>query len=246
MGVETGEPQSVAITGGAAPLPPTMMTWCPKGSVVTPPPVPMGMRPVAVTYTSSVSTNISAYDDLPGHHLTSIRNLIAMTPDDSYPESAEESVPGQEGPEWDYSELQDREAFLLFQAAADYCLTCLDDSSKGDYDPTRECFVVNLEEHDDNDSADAANLAGANLADAQPQVQLADPPQGGDRRSQDLAQAAQLDELDAKIEEERRGAQTLGVMLEGDGAGRGTHAREAGHVARARIITDDNIDDPWL
>jgi len=45
-------------------------------------------------------------------------------------------VRGCEAPEWDYSGLHDREAFLSFQAAADYCLTYSDDSSEGDYDPT--------------------------------------------------------------------------------------------------------------
>jgi len=54
------------------------------------------MRPSAVTYASSVSTNMSAYEDLPGHHLLSIRNLIASTPDSSYLDSADEgSIPEQ-------------------------------------------------------------------------------------------------------------------------------------------------------
>ena len=50
-----------------------------------PSPFPFGMRTVTATYASSVSTNMSAYEDLLGHHLISIRNLIASTPDDSYP-----------------------------------------------------------------------------------------------------------------------------------------------------------------
>ena len=90
---------------------------------------------------------MSAYEDLLRHHLLSVRNLIASTPDSSYPDSAgEESAPMNDrvNPEWDYSEIHDLGAFLSFQAAADYCLTCFDDSSEGDYDPTRECFVVVL------------------------------------------------------------------------------------------------------
>lgn len=43
------------------------------------------------TYASSVSTNLSIYDELLGHHLNSIRNLVASTADDSYPESKEGS-----------------------------------------------------------------------------------------------------------------------------------------------------------
>ena len=100
-----------------------------------------------MTYASSVNTNLSSiYDDLPGHHLASIRNLVASSPDDSYLESVEESVRGQEASEWDYSGLRDREAFVSFLAAADYCLTCSHDSSKEDFDPTHECFMVEVRE----------------------------------------------------------------------------------------------------
>ena len=42
----------------------------------------------AATYASSISTNFTEYEDLPGHHLLSIRNLIASSPSDSYPETA--------------------------------------------------------------------------------------------------------------------------------------------------------------
>ena len=42
----------------------------------------------AATYTSKSSTNFTKYEDLPGHHLLSICNLIASSLDDSYPETA--------------------------------------------------------------------------------------------------------------------------------------------------------------
>ena len=76
-----------------------------------------GMRASAATYTSSVSTNMSAYEDLPGHHLLSARNLIVSTLDSSYPDSADEgSVPMHDRvtPEWDYSGIRDLRAFLSF------------------------------------------------------------------------------------------------------------------------------------
>jgi hypothetical protein len=38
-----------------------------------------GMRNAAATYASSVSTDMAAYEDLLGHHLLSIRNLIPPT-----------------------------------------------------------------------------------------------------------------------------------------------------------------------
>ena len=56
-----------------------------------PSPFPFGMCSAAATYASSVNTNMSAYEDLPGHHLISIRNLVASTPDDSYPESTDDA-----------------------------------------------------------------------------------------------------------------------------------------------------------
>jgi hypothetical protein len=120
----------------------------------------------AAAYASSTSTNFTEYEDLPGHHLYAIRNLIASPPDDSYPESAvsiadeinffmdnftaEEAI--------DYSGVRNPDTFRSFQLVAAYYLTCSEDSSEGDYDPTRECFMVELadgadEEASDNDGA---------------------------------------------------------------------------------------------
>ena len=87
-----------------------------------------------MTYASSVTTDMSTYEDLPGHHLLSIRNLIASTLDSSYPDSSDgESIPsqGRMNPGWDYSGIRDLEAFLSFQAVTDYCLAYSDDSSEG-------------------------------------------------------------------------------------------------------------------
>ena len=100
---------------------------------------------------------MSAYEDLPGHHLLSIRNLVTSTPDSSYLDSVDEgSIPaqGHMNPEWDYSGIRDLEAFLSFQAAADYCLACSNDSSEGDYDSTWECFVAVLGEHNSDTDDD--------------------------------------------------------------------------------------------
>ena len=41
----------------------------------------------AASFASSSSTNFAEYEDLPGHHLLLIRNLIASSPNDSYPET---------------------------------------------------------------------------------------------------------------------------------------------------------------
>jgi hypothetical protein len=81
---------------------------------------PFGMRSAAATYASSVNTNMSAYEDLLGHQLISICNLVASTPDDSYPKSADDAylfVENVAAPEWNYSGVRNLNAFRSFQAA---------------------------------------------------------------------------------------------------------------------------------
>ena len=152
--VEVGasQPAAAAEDVAAPPPPPSTALVPPKEGVTAPSPFPFRMRNAATIYASSVSTDMSTYEDLPGHHLFAIRNLIASSPDDSYPETAgsiaddinffmynytaEEAV--------DYSGVRDPDTFWSFQLAAAYCLTCSEDSSEGDYDPTWECFMVEL------------------------------------------------------------------------------------------------------
>jgi hypothetical protein len=126
----------------------------------------------ATTYTSSSSTNFTEYEDLPGHHLLSIRNLVTSSPDDSYPEMASsitddisffmDNLTAEEAE--DYSGVRDLDAFRSFQLAAAYCFTCSEDSSEGDYDPTRECFMVQLA---DGQEDNAPGNDGNGRADAQ-------------------------------------------------------------------------------
>jgi hypothetical protein len=76
----------------------------------------------AATYASSFSTNFTEYEDLPGHHLLSIRDLIASSPDDSYPETAGsiaddisffmDNIMAEEAE--DYSGVRDPDAFRSF------------------------------------------------------------------------------------------------------------------------------------
>jgi hypothetical protein len=54
---------------------------------------PHRMRNAATAYASSASTDVAAYEDLPGHHLLAVRNLIASTNDESYHGSANELPP---------------------------------------------------------------------------------------------------------------------------------------------------------
>lgn len=114
---------------------------------------------------------------------------------------------------------------------------CSDYSSEGDYEPYDECFVV---ETVDENVDEAIGLPGGDPVAAPAQVL----PPGGDPQSHALAQAVQLRELEAKIDEERRGIRDLRNTLEGGNERRGTRAREAGRIARARINADDNVDNP--
>jgi hypothetical protein len=50
---------------------------------------PFGLDSVAQVYASSISTSMSAYEELPGHHLRSTLDLIVSTPASEYLDSAE-------------------------------------------------------------------------------------------------------------------------------------------------------------
>jgi hypothetical protein len=79
------------------------------------------MRNTTTTHTSSVSTDAAAYEDLPGHHLLAIQNLIATTKDESYHGSASELPPATSHgyAEWDFSGLPEPVMFQWFLDAAD-------------------------------------------------------------------------------------------------------------------------------
>jgi hypothetical protein len=95
----------------------------PAGEHVTPEPwFPHGMHNAATVYASSVSTDVVAYEDLPGHHLLAVRNFIATTNDESYHGSASELPPTTSHgyAEWDFSGVPDLVMFQRFLDAADY------------------------------------------------------------------------------------------------------------------------------
>jgi hypothetical protein len=121
------------------------------------------MRNTTATYSSSVSTEVAVYKDLPGHHLLAVRNFISTTNDESYHGSASELPPATSHgyTEWDFSGVPDPEMFQRFLDIVDYWIGCFNDSSIGSYDPARECFVVVVDEH-----ADGANEEGAGDGDA--------------------------------------------------------------------------------
>jgi hypothetical protein len=102
------------------------------------------MRNAATAYASSASTDVAAYEDLPGHHLLEARNLIATTNDESYHDSASDLPPATSHgyAEWDFHGEPDLVMFWRFLDAADYWLGYFDSSSTDSHGPARECFVV--------------------------------------------------------------------------------------------------------
>ena len=126
-------PSAPAPPSNAAPVPP-------REGATAPSPFPFGMRNAA-TYASSSSTNFAEYEDLPGHHFLSIRNLIASSPNDSYPETASsiaddisffmDNFTAEEAE--DYSGVRDPGAFRSFQLAMAYCLTCSESQVLADF-----------------------------------------------------------------------------------------------------------------
>ena len=126
---------------------------------------------------------------------------------------------------------------------AAYCLTYSEDSSEGDYDPTREYFMVQLVDgQEDNAPVDDGNGG----ADAQAN-QLVVPPAAPSSLSSSAARQAQLvqlKELQAKLDEQYRQTQELRNALEQQRTAHGAHAQAAARVARERILADDNVDKP--
>ena len=113
----------------------------------------------------------------------------------------------------DYSGVHDPDALRAFQLVTAYCLTCSEDSSGGDFDPSRECFVADLaDEQDDNAPANDED-GRADVRAKQPVVPPAAPSSSSSAARQ--AQLAQLNELQAKLdersEERRVGKECLAV-----------------------------------
>jgi hypothetical protein len=78
---------STALPLGVTPPPPGPTT--PAQGTTPPSAFPFGLDSVARAYASSVSTSMSAYEELPGHHLRFTLDLIASTPASEYLDSME-------------------------------------------------------------------------------------------------------------------------------------------------------------
>jgi hypothetical protein len=137
-----------ADSGSIAPIPGTM----------SPSAFPYGLDTVARAYASSVSTNMSAYEELPGHHLRSTLNLVASTPTSEYLDSTE--TPGAELCATAFHHYDPRDIRPHMHLSYYYFGTPDSDSADDSYDPTRECF--NIDGAITSNSEDEAAVGGRN------------------------------------------------------------------------------------
>ena len=212
----------------------------------TPSELPFGLRSTAATYASSASTSLSAYADLPGHHLRSTLDLITTPPVSSYPK---DPTSGED--EWvgaDFSGCGDPETFMRFLEASNYCLG-YSNSNDGGYDPSRECFNLEV----GGSAPDAQGGAGPSEwrnATSPPNTTLGRHPGARGTMSAPVEvrhpNLEQLDELEARRKEEHVRLQQLRETLEQDQPawGDGGAARRRARDVNRRIVKDEGGGQP--
>jgi hypothetical protein len=134
---------------------------------ISPTTFPFGIDTVSRAYASSVSTNLSAYEELPGHHLRSTLDLVASTPASEYLDSTK--TPKTE-PRVTASQCCNHKDDLQRShiPPSYYYFGAPDpDSADDTYDPTRECF--NVDEASTSESEDEEPVEGRHMP---PHVEL--------------------------------------------------------------------------
>jgi hypothetical protein len=141
-GMMPTENSAAQSSGETPPLPgSTIPAW----TATSPSPFPLGLDSVARTYASSISTSMSACEELPGHHLRSTLDLVASTPAFDYLDSTETL---ETEPRVAASQRRDHERNLRRpHIPPSYYYFGAPDSDSADdtYDPTRKCFNINVE-----------------------------------------------------------------------------------------------------
>jgi hypothetical protein len=132
----TGSP--TALLPGAAPPPARSTTLAPG---TTPSSAFLfGLDSVARVYASSISTCMSAYKELPRHHLRSSLDLVTSTPASEYLDSTRTPDTELHVTAFRHHDLRDARPHMhpLY-----YYFSALDSDSTDDtYDLTRECFNI--------------------------------------------------------------------------------------------------------
>jgi hypothetical protein len=112
------------------------------GPVAMPSPFSYGLDNATTGYSRSMHSTISSYAGLPEHRLRATLELLATTLETSSTDFMEDSD------RWagaDFSRLHDPEGLRRFMGAYDYLFGC-PNSDEEDYDPSRECFHLEVEE----------------------------------------------------------------------------------------------------
>ena len=143
-----------------------------------------------------------AYPDLPGYHMWSSWDRLTAVSTSGPTGSEEEDDPDIS---WDFSGLHDPSAMRDFMSTCDHCLSSYSDDGHSlddeGYDPTRECFHIDQEDHDRNNRLDMPGndgaLAPASRVEIPRELAVVRVPAGG----QDT-QLEQLREMQAKLDEE--------------------------------------------
>jgi hypothetical protein len=172
-----------------------------RSPAATPSLYPFGLSNAATTYASAYAFT---HAEPLGRHQHFALDLIVTTSTHTHTDSSEEDEAWARA---DFSGLRDPEAMRRFLAASDYCFGYSDSDDEGTYDPTRECFHVELGMPSTGDEDEGAGsrsppLEGAGGA-APPHVE----PRAA--RNENLApeelrclDLEQLCELQAKVEQD--------------------------------------------
>jgi hypothetical protein len=207
----TGSP--TALPPGVVP-PPAYSTTPARGTMPSLA-FPYGLDSVARAYVSSVSTSMSAYEELPGHHLCSTLDLIASTPASEYLNSME--TPDTEPRATASRNYNPRDGRPHMHPSYYYFGAPDSDSADDTYDPTRECF--NIDGASASDSEDEAAVGGRNTP---PRVELPAERDEAQLLADQGMQLEQIRELQDRLDEERENLRLLQRTLKQERAAR-TH-----------------------
>jgi hypothetical protein len=151
---------------------------------------------------TSASGFARAYPDLPGYHMWSTWDLLTIASTSGPMGSEEEDDPDFS---WEFSELRDPRALRDFVSACDHYLSGYSDDGHSlddeGYDPTRECFHIDQEDHDEDNHL---GMPRNNDAPA-PASRVEIPRELAEARAPAVGEGTQLEqlrEMQAKLDDE--------------------------------------------
>ena len=180
---------------------------------MAPSPYPFGLRNATAAYASAYA---SAHAEPSGCHQRFALDLFTTTSTHTHADSSEEDEAWARA---EFSGLRNLEAMRHFMAASDYYFGYSDSDDEDAYDPTRECFNVELRMPNAGDEDEGAgnrspsHVGGRQCPTTTRRAPLAwdNVPAPQELRRQDLEQ---LCELQAKVEQDRLLLQQLRDTLE--------------------------------